>query len=129
MTFQTMALEDGERVIKLRGGRGAREWKSSRPHAGSWGQDRDYVLVPCRTRYSVGRRAEMATRSFLGLENRSSDAEVLLLGGSEVIRRLITEGPIWCRAMVSRKGQPRSVAQEVAAGKLRAMTKDRRNKP
>lgn len=123
MTFQTLVLEDGERVIRLRGGRAAREWKSDRPHAGSWGQDRDYVLVPCRTRYSVGRRAEMATRSIVGLENRSSDAEVLLLGSPEVIRRLITEGPVWCRALVSRKGQPRTQAQEVATGKLRAMTK------
>lgn len=117
--FLTMRLEDGESVIRLRGGRGLQR-KSDRPHAGVWGKKTSYVLVPCRTRHQTRMRAALAVSSVEGITDRSSDAEVLVLGTHEAIERLITSGPAFCRALVSRAGQPRSEAQIAAAEKLRA---------
>jgi hypothetical protein len=95
--FREMTLEDGERVQRLRGGRGVPGWKSNRPHWGTWGPGVEYVLVPSS---QPRRRARVAMAQFPGLTNRSSDAEVLLLGPPEVILRLVTQGPTWCRALV-----------------------------
>lgn len=113
--FQTMNLEDGETVVRLRGGRGKdSKWKSDSAHAGGWGPRTSYVVVPCRTQRSASQRASLALASISGLENRSGDVEVLLLGPHETIDRLITEGPEWCRALRSRKGMPRTTAQVAA---------------
>jgi len=96
-----MKLEDGEEVIRLRGAsRGT--YKSDRPHAGVWGSDRGYVLVPCRSRESVLRRTRDALKHAFSLENRSSDLEVLLLGTFAQVTALITSGPLWCRAQAKR---------------------------
>jgi len=116
--FLTMALEDGESVVRLRGGRG-REWKSDRPHAGVWGLKTHYVLVPGLTTRKAKARSKLLMASLPGLVNRSSDAELLVIGRPEVIERLITQGPTWCRALPSRKGQPRSPAQQAAAERLK----------
>jgi hypothetical protein len=110
MNFMTMRLEDGEQVIRLRGCKRL-GWKSSHPHAGIWGAKTHYVLVPCRSTRSVNQKVTMALRSFVGLTDRSSDAEVLLLGSPEVIEALITTGPRWCRARISKAGRPRTAAQ------------------
>lgn len=117
--FLTMRLEDGEQVVRLRGGRGkGLAWKSDRPHAGVWGPEKDYVLVPCQTSASAKRRAKVAVSSWPGLNDRSSDDAVLLLGPPGLIERFMTEGPPWARALISRKGMPRSDAQQAAAERL-----------
>lgn len=119
--FLTMRLEDGETVTRLRGGRAkGLAWKSARPHAGVWGPKTHYVLVPCQTPRQATIRSKVALRTVRGLVNRSSDIEVLLLGAPEVIQGLVTQGPTWCRALTSRKGQPRTEAQQAAAAKLKA---------
>src|SRR6185369_4273148 len=121
--FLPMRLEDGESVVRLRGGRSkALRWKSSRPHAGVWGPETHYVLIPCQTTRQASRRSKLALASVPGLTNRSSDIEVLMLGSPDNIQRLVTQGPTWCRALPSRKGQPRTAAQEAAAARLRGLS-------
>ena len=116
--FLTMTLEDGEKVVRLGGGRG-RARKSDRPHAGQWGPKTDYVLLPCRSSYQVTLRVQACMASVPGLTDRSGEDSVLLLGPSEAIERLITTGPRWCRALRSRKGLPRTEAQQAASARLR----------
>lgn len=95
MELKAMTLEDGEQVIRLRGGARGAKWKSDLPHSGVWGEGVGYVLVPTR---HPRRRVSQALAFEPGLTDRSSAGEVLLLGGRESIERLITEGPNWCRA-------------------------------
>ena len=100
-----MRLECGEVVIRLRGARRA-AFKSDHPHAGAWSSSLAYVLVPCKTRASVLLRTRAAIKHSKNLLNRSSDAEVLLLGTPDQITALISSGPAWCRAVKKRVGQP-----------------------
>jgi len=118
--YLTKRLEDGEKVVRLRGRAPASGWKSSWPHAGLWGEKTAYVLIPCRTLRQVTRRSKVALSSVPGLENRSSDLEVLLLGSLDSMETLITQGPMWCRARISRKGQPRTEAQSAAFDRYRS---------
>ena len=118
--FLATRLEDGEEVLRLRGGEGPAAYASSRPHAGIWGKDRLYVLVPCVNSHSVNKRRKVAVTRFPGLEDKSSDAEVLLLGSPALIEVLVTVGPLWCRAIRSRKGSPRSDKQRAAEAHLKA---------
>lgn len=118
--FLTMRLEDGEQVVRLKGGRGARRYNSDRPHAGVWGPETDYVLVPCRSSRQAKLRAGSLLSSFPMLDDRSPDDGILMLGAPAAIYAVLTQGPAWCQALVSRKGQPRSKAQQEAARRLAA---------
>lgn len=118
--FLTMRLEDGEQVVRLRGGRGKRQWNSDRPHAGLWGQNLAYVLIPGLGQRSATTRSRLAQERYPDLQNRSGEGEVLLIGPVDRILELVTKGPLWCRAIPSRKGQPRTEAQQEAARKLAA---------
>lgn len=98
-------LEDGERVIRLRGGtRGG--FKSDQPHAGTWGTEKAYVLVPSGSIRAVNARVKKALEFDPSLENRSSEAEVLLLGSFPRITDLIVRGPLFCRARAVRAATP-----------------------
>lgn len=96
--LRSITLEDGERVIHLRG-RTASRHKSDRPHAGQWSRDLWYALIPCS---SPSRRTVILTRQFPDLIARSSDAEVLVLGSRALILRVLAEGPTWARGRVRR---------------------------
>jgi len=99
--FRTMRLEDGEEVIRLAGGgRKGSGWPSDKPHAGVWGGDRSYLLVPSGA--STRRRVQRLLESSPALENRSGDAEVLVVGPMAGIARLLESGPPFCRARVRR---------------------------
>lgn len=93
---RTLRLEDGELVVALRGASGPR--RCDRPHAGLWGPGVGYVFVQSPGR--VRRRAGACLAFDPGLEDRSSDAEVLILGTVEQIARLVSAGPAFCRARV-----------------------------
>lgn len=109
--FRLLKLEDGEEVIRLRGaskraGESAAH-RSDLPHAGKWGDSTGYLLVPSGS--AVHRRTR-ALRAFfhaisaeVGIDYRSSDAEVLIVGPFEAIERAITEGPPFCRAQMRRR--------------------------
>ena len=102
--FRTMRLEDGEQVIRLRGAaRGSH--KSDRPHSGTWGHGKSYLLVPCQSERSLKLRLN-ACPGLAGLENRSGDVEILLIGPEAEITHLIANGPAWCRAQKRRPGRP-----------------------
>ena len=45
--LRTMKLEDGENVVMLYGARKKSDkWRSDQPHAGMWGKEIAYALVP-----------------------------------------------------------------------------------
>ena len=116
--FLTMTLEDGEKVVRLGGGRGQAR-KSDRPHAGQWGKETSYVLLPCRSARQVTIRSQACMASVPGLTDRSGEDSVLMLGSHADIERLLTTGPRWCRALRSRKGLPRTEAQQAASARLK----------
>lgn len=91
-------LEDGELAIALPGRSGA--------HAGAWGEKTWYLLIPCPqpVRRVAILQARDATGKFVPtLTNRSSDAEVLMLGSREQIIQALLNGPPWCRARRKRE--------------------------
>lgn len=95
--FRTALLEDREPVIQLRGFKKSNPILSNQPHAGMWGPDTAYVLIPCRY---PARRAAAILRFDPTLVDRSSDAEVLILGSKDAIRTLLRSGPEFCRARI-----------------------------
>ena len=103
--FRLMRLEDGELVIRLCGARHP-SLKSNRPHAGIWSPSTAYLLVPCTSRRSCSLRISSALQSCVGLLDRSSEVEVLLLGTPEQITSLILSGPRWARAQKKRASHP-----------------------
>ena len=118
--YQTMRLEDGEVVARLYGGRrGVKPQRpSDRSHAGVWGQDRVYILIPCQTARSSTLRLLALLEVDSTLESRGGDFEVLVLGSNEQIGKILAGGPQWARAKPSRKGQERSAAQEAVSARL-----------
>jgi hypothetical protein len=112
--FRTTRLEDDEQVIRIRGGaRG--KWPSDHPHAGIWGPETMYMLVPSSHPNS---RALAACRQFPRLVDRTSEAEVLLLGSIEDIVMLMKKGPGWGRARKKKRVSPEDAV--VMAERLRA---------
>jgi hypothetical protein len=103
--FRTCRLGDGEVVIRLPRGDGA--------HAGKWGADCWYLLIPCSM---PARRAGKLLAFEPALRNRSSDAEVLVLGSQAEILRCLLGGPVWSRARRRRIGRP---APHLAAHRFR----------
>jgi hypothetical protein len=97
--WRTARLEDGEVVVRLVGGaRGG--YPSGHPHAGFWGVDKCgvvkwYVFTPCT---QPSGRVRVARGKYPGLKDRSSDSEVLLVGGEAEVRGLLRNGPAWARA-------------------------------
>ena len=121
--YKTWLLEDGEEVIRLRGAgrktpRSGR--RSDRPHAGWWGAERMYLLVP---HSKPGSLTNKLVALEPGLENRSSDAEVLVIGPEPVIRRLLDAGPSRCRAIRRRQLSPEQ--REIATARLEQLNRER----
>ena len=104
--LRTMKLEDGENVVMLYGARKKSDkWRSDHPHAGMWGKEIAYVLVPCSM---PGRRAAAALQFDPTLQDRSDDASCVVMGSVEAISRLIRTGP---RAFRARRPRAVSSAQ------------------
>ena len=94
--WRTRFLEDGELVIRLRGG----------GHAGAWGRETWYLCVPCK---SPARRAAKLP----DLHDKSGDAELLMLGPTHrMVFSVLANGPPWARA--ARKPAGRSAADLLA---------------
>jgi hypothetical protein len=89
----TRKLEDGERVIQLRGKSGA--------HAGAWGKDDWYALIPCT---SPARRDAIMKAAFPGLKSHSGDVDTLVIGPEAVVLAALRTGQVWARAKRKRAG-------------------------
>lgn len=92
--LRTIKLEDGELVIPLRGAKKTR-YPSANPHAGVWGTDRWYVMVPTTRPVLTQNKA---TDFDWALEFTLADDAVLVFGHPNSILDLIINGPPVFRA-------------------------------
>ncbi len=102
MRFRETTLEDGERVVLLRGvAAPAAGYKSNAAHSGVWGEHLSYLLIPhSRPQLLVKKLRKLMP----DMQDRSGDIEVLVLAPHDQVRAVLEHGPKAARARLKRSG-------------------------